>query len=142
VGKPLAQPQPGELGIGELDDKGIPKTIDGYERLNAIIAATDKNLTEILFGEEGSTIQIRSPSEAAELVPIYVYDPESDTLTSQETGTVYQNLRGTYTSPKGEQIRPGFIETIGLDNFKAFFISPALRGPLVRLTMWNFAFAF
>ena len=30
------QPQPGELGVGELDDKGIPETIEGYERLNAI----------------------------------------------------------------------------------------------------------
>lgn len=142
VGEPLTQPQPGESGIGEFDDKGIPKTIEGYQRLNAFIAATDKNLTEILFGEEGKTIQVRSPSEAAELLPLYVYDPEADTMTSQETGTVYQNIRGTFTSPNGEQLRPGFIAPIGFSNFKAFFISPALRGPLVRITTWNFVFAF
>ena len=58
VGKPLAQPKPGEMGIGELDEKGIPKTIEGYQRLNAILAATDKNLTEIQFGEQGKTIQV------------------------------------------------------------------------------------
>jgi ABC-type sugar transport system permease subunit len=142
VGKPLSQPQPGEMGVGELDSKGIPKTIEGYQRLNAIQAATDKKLTEILFGEEGRTIQVRSPSEAAELEPLYVYDPEQDTMTDQETGVVYQNLRGIYTSPTGDQIRPGFVSPIGFDNFKAFFISPALRGPLVRITIWNFAFAF
>jgi arabinogalactan oligomer / maltooligosaccharide transport system permease protein len=142
VGKPLAQPKPGEMGVGELDEKGIPKTIEGYQRLNAILAATDKNLTEIQFGEQGKTIQIRTPTEAAELVPLYVYDQKADTMTSQETGVVYQNLRGTYTAQGGDRIRPGFIAPIQFANFKAFFVSPALRGPLVQITIWNFAFAF
>ena len=142
VGEPLTQPQPGESGIGELDDKGIPETIEGFQRLNAILAATDQNLTEIQFGEQGKTVQVRSPSEAAELLPLYVYDSDLDTMTSQETGIVYQNIRGTYSSPDGEQLRPGFIARIGLANFKEFFTSPALRGPLVRIITWNFAFAF
>jgi ABC-type sugar transport system permease subunit len=142
VGEPLAQPQPGEMGIGELDENGIPTSIEGYQRLNAILAATDKNLTEIQFGEEGRTIQIRSPSEAAELVPLYVYDENADTMTSQETGVVYQNIEGTFTSPDGHQIRPGFVERIGFTNFQEFFTSPALRGPLVQIITWNFAFAF
>lgn len=140
-GEPLTQPQPGEPGIGEFDDKGIPQTIEGYQRLNAILAATDQNLTEIQFGEEGSTIQIRSPSEAAQLVPLYVYDPDQDAMISQETGVVYPNLRGTFTGPDGTQIRPGFIESVQFANFKEFFVSPALRGPLVRIMAWNFAFA-
>lgn len=142
VGEPLSQPQPGESGVGEFDENGVPVTIEGFQRLNAILAATDQNLTEIQFGEEGSTIQIRSPAEAAELVPLYVYDQERDAMISQETGVVYQNIRGAFTAPNGEQLRPGFIEQIGLTNFRAFFTSPALRGPLVRITVWNFAFAF
>ena len=142
VGEPLTQPQPGESGIGELDDDGIPKTIEGYQRLNAIQAATDQNLTEILFGEEGKTIQVRSPSEAAELLPLYVYDRDADTMTSEATGVVYHNMEGTFTSPDGEILRPGFVAPIGLSNFKEFFVSPALRGPLVRITVWNFVFAF
>src|SRR5690606_24122134 len=110
-------------------------------RLNAILAATDRNLTEILFGEEGSTIQIRSPNEAAELQPLYVYDPELDAMISQETGTIYRNLRGTFTSPTGEQLRPGSIEMVGFNTSRDFFTRPALRGPLVRIITWNFAFA-
>jgi ABC-type sugar transport system permease subunit len=142
VGQPLAQPKPGEMGIGPLDEAGIPTSIEGYQRLNAILAATDKNLTDIQFGEEGKTIQIRSPREAAELLPLYVYDEQEDTMTNQETGVVYQNLRGTYSAQGGDQIRPGFIAPIRFDNFKAFFVSPALRGPLVQITIWNFVFAF
>jgi ABC-type sugar transport system permease subunit len=141
VGEPLAQPKPGEMGVGELDENGIPKTIEGYQRLNAILAATDKNLTEIQFGEVGKTIQVRSPKEAAELLPLYVYDPEADTMTSQETGVVYQNIAGTFTSQTGDQLRPGFIAPVRFANFKEFFVSPALRGPLVRIVTWNFAFA-
>jgi ABC-type sugar transport system permease subunit len=141
-GEALTQPQPGEAGIGELDNKGIPQTIEGYQRLNAIVAATDKNLTEILFGEAGKTIQVRSPSEAAELLTLYVYDPEQDAIVDQQTGVVYTNLRGTFTSSTGQELRPGFIESVQLTNFKNFFISPALRGPLVRIIAWNFGFAF
>jgi ABC-type sugar transport system permease subunit len=136
------QPQPGELGIGELDDGGIPKTIEGYQRLNAIVAATDQNLTEILFGEEGKTIQVRSPQEAAELLPLYSYDSDQDSMVSLETGIVYQNIRGTFASPDGTELRPGFIETVKFANFREFFVSDALRGPLVRIIAWNFGFAF
>jgi ABC-type sugar transport system permease subunit len=141
-GEPVTQPQPGEAGMGEFDERGIPESIEGYQKLNAIVAATDQNLTEILFGEEGQTIQVRSPSEAAELLPLYAYDSGQDAMISQETGTTFQNLRGTFTGPDGTVLRPGFIESIELANFREFFVSPALRGPLVRIILWNFGFAF
>jgi arabinogalactan oligomer / maltooligosaccharide transport system permease protein len=141
-GETLSQPRAGESGLGELDAKGIPKTIEGYQRLSTLKAATDKNLTEILFGEAGRTIQVRSPSEAAELLPLYAYDADKDVMINQETGVVYQNLRGTYTTPDGTALQPGFIAPVKFNNFRDFFISPALRGPLVRVTTWNFAFAF
>jgi len=142
VGQPLNQPQPGESGLGELDANGIPVTIEGYKKLNAIQAATDKNLTEILFGEAGKTIQIRSPKEAAELLPLYTYDPVRDVMIDLEVGTVYQNIRGTFSSPSGVTLKPGFIATINFNNFRDFFASSALRGPLLEVTAWNFGFAF
>ena len=140
-GEPLSQPQPGEAGLGPYDEKGIPETVEGYNRLNTILATTDQNLPNILFGETGSTIQIRSPKEAAELLPLYAYDAERDAMISQETGVVFQNIRGTFSAPDGAQLRPGFVETIQSANFREFFTSPALRGPLVRIITWNFAFA-
>jgi arabinogalactan oligomer / maltooligosaccharide transport system permease protein len=142
VGEPLSQPKAGESGIGELDSKGIPKTIEGYRRLNAILAAADKNLPDIQFGEAGKTVQIRSSVEAAELLPLYLYDAAKDVMVSQETGVIYQNIRGTFSSPDGTQLRPGFIASIGGTNFNSFFTSPALQGPLVRIIAWNFGFAF
>lgn len=142
TGAAITQPAPGTEGVGELDDKGIPKTIEGYQRLNAILAATDKNLTQILFGEAGKTIQVRSPTEAAELLPLYLYDSAQDAMINQDTGIIYKNLRGTFTSSSGVSLRPGFVSSIKLTNFRDFFISPALRGPMVQVVTWNFAFAF
>jgi len=139
--EPLTQPAPGENGVGELDSTGIPTTIEGYQRLNTILAATDPNLPEILFGEVGRTIQIRSPSEAAELVSLYGYDSARDVVINQQTGVVYTSIKGTYTSLRGEEIRPGFREVIGFENFVQFFTSSALSGPLFRIIVWNFSFA-
>jgi len=141
-GEPLTQPQAGEEGIEAFDNAGIPTNIEGYQRLNAILAATDKNLTEIPFGEQESSIQVRSPSEAAQLKPLYVYDPDQDGMVNQETGALYRNIRGTFSAQDGTTLKPGFISTIQFTNFKEFFVSPALRGPLVRIIAWNFAFAF
>lgn len=133
---------PGEFGIGELDDDGAPVTIEGFTRLNRIQAATDTRLTQIKFGDPEKTIQVRSPSEAAELLPRYIYDKDEDTFTDQVTGIVYFERQGTYTSQQGRTLTPGFRANVGFDNFERFITSPALRGPLTIILTWNFAFAF
>jgi ABC-type sugar transport system permease subunit len=142
VGEPLTQPQPGEEGVGALDAKGIPESVEGYKKLNAILAAADKTLPDILFGDPAKTIQIRSPSEAAELSSLYTYDAEQDAMLSSADGTVFKNVDGTFSSQTGREITPGFVSQIGWKNFQNFFTSPALRGPLVLIVGWNFAFAF
>ena len=131
----------GENGIGEIDADGAPVTIDGYTRLNRILASTDKNLTNIKFGDPEKTIQVRSPSEAAELQPLYAYDAEANTFTNQLTGIVYTDKEGTWTSRSGETIIPGYSAVIGIKNFVTFVNSPGLRGPLVTIVIWNFMFA-
>ena len=132
---------PGENGIGELDDKGVPKTIVGYTRLNKITASTDANLTNILFGEADRTIQVRSPSEAAELLPLYEYDPDTNIFTDVRDGKTFREIEGTWTATDGTKLIPGYTEIIGFDNFVEFATSPGLRGPLVIIVVWNFIFA-
>jgi arabinogalactan oligomer / maltooligosaccharide transport system permease protein len=140
-GEAIVAAAPGDPGIGKADGKGIPTTIEGYERLNALIVATDKNIPNVKFGIEGEkTVQIRSPLEAAELQILYKYDETTDTFTDQSNGDVYNNLDGTYTTKDGKAIKPGFRALIGLKNFANFMTSPALRGPLVQIMTWNFIF--
>lgn len=132
---------PGENGIGEIDDDGAPISIEGYTRLNRISAATDQNLTNIKFGDPENTIQVRSPSEAAELQPLFEYDPGENTFTNQQTGKIYYDREGTWTANDGSELIPGFNAVIGFDNFVEFATSPGLRGPLVTIVTWNFMFA-
>lgn len=133
---------PGENGIGELDEAGAPVNIEGYTRLNRILATTDTNLTRIKFGDPEKTIQVRSPTEAAELLPRYLYDEENDTFTDQITGILYFERQGTYSSQQGRTLTPGFRANVGFENFENFLTNPALRGPLAIILTWNFAFAF
>lgn len=140
-GEAITAAKPGDPGIGAADDSGIPTTIEGYTRLNKLLAASDSTLPGIKFGVEGEqTVQVRSPSEAAELAIRYVYDPEMDAMIDQSNSDVYKNVEGTFQTVNGKSLSPGFRTVIGFKNFVRFFTSPALRGPLLQIMVWNFIF--
>ena len=135
--------QPGEQGVGELDAVGIPVTIEGYERLNRLSVVRYINqLGELSLGQGDHVVRISSLELASELRPLYVYDPARDVLVNQQTGVEYAPVDGAFTSPDREALTPAFQIPVGLDNFRQFLRSPALQGPLVRIILWNFAFAF
>ncbi|MGH2538170.1 MAG: maltose ABC transporter permease MalF [Candidatus Promineifilaceae bacterium] len=144
----LAQPgQPIVAGAaaaaGELDEDGIPLRIEGYERIGRLQTLPFLGqLGEQSFGSDDFTVLVRTIDDAAELEPLYAYDPAADVLTNQQTGVVYAPVEGTFTSPAGDALIPGFRAAVGVENFVRFFSSPALRGPLLRIISWNFAFAF
>jgi len=140
-GEEIILAKPGDPGIGEADAKGIPAEIEGYKRLNVLAATADKELPNIKFGVIGEkTVQIRSSKEAAELQIRYQYDEATDTVIDNSNGDVYNNVFGTFTTKDGKTITPGFRANIGFKNFVNFFTSPAIRGPLVRIMVWNFLF--
>lgn len=142
-GEEIIQAQPGDPGIGAADAKGIPASIEGYNRINALVAASDKTLPDIIFGtedEDGISVKISSPSQAAAFQPRFQYNPETDTVLDLSNGNVYNNIKGTFTTMDGKTIKPGFRAEVGLENFTNFVTSPALRGPLVTIIIWNFIF--
>jgi ABC-type sugar transport system permease subunit len=62
-------------------------------------------------------------------------------MIDQENGTVYANVRGTFTAPDGATLIPGFPVVVGFENFVRLFTSPALRGPLFSIFAWTVIFA-
>jgi ABC-type sugar transport system permease subunit len=139
----LVVANPGEFGVGELDADGIPETIDGYQRLNRLsVVQYINDLGEMDLGTGDRIARIQSLDLAAELQPRYVYDEVADTFTDQVTGQVYSPVDGIFTADNGDELKPGFRIYIGLQNFADFFASPAITGPLVRIVVWNFVFAF
>ncbi len=126
----------------DFDESGIPNEIAGYSRLNAIRIAADKNIPEILFGTELDGVKIRSAREAAQLQQKFEYDEVKDALIDLETGTEYLPVDGRWTARNGAELTSGYRANVGTENFTRFFQSSALRGPLTRIIIWNFAFAF
>ena len=61
-------------------------------------------------------------------------------MTDNSNGDIYLNANGTFTTKDGKTIKPGFRSVVGWLNFVEFATSPALRGPLVRIVIWNFIF--
>ncbi len=135
-GEPLVPAADGMEGIGPLDEDGVPESIEGYERLNRITAAADETLPTLRFGQETDIIGI-SGRNAGRFQQKYVFDPDQEALIDQEAGTVYTAINGTFTSPEGEQLVPGYYVPIGIGNFERFFGSPALRGPLGIVFIWT-----
>jgi arabinogalactan oligomer / maltooligosaccharide transport system permease protein len=73
----------------------------------------------------------------------YIYDEMADTITSSETGTVYRDTgEGAFIADDGEQLLPGWRINVGLDNFVDAVTEDSIRGPLIYVTLWTFAFAF
>jgi arabinogalactan oligomer / maltooligosaccharide transport system permease protein len=92
-------------------------------------------------GEVGDAISVQTFSTAAVAIQRLDHDDARDVMVDRIDGTEFAPVDGTYTSPDGETLRPGFRTVIGIDNFATVLTSPAIRGPFLRVFAWTFAFA-
>jgi ABC-type sugar transport system permease subunit len=145
-GQPLEEAGAETPGVGPFDENGFPESLEGYTRLQLrdILPILDSTLAPLEFGEPPLTIKISTIREAAQLQPRYVYDEARDAMVDQSTGTVYfaDDKTGFFVSEDGDTLNPGYQVTVGLDNFRRLFNSPALRGPFLQVFLWTIAFAF
>jgi ABC-type sugar transport system permease subunit len=142
-GEPIEAGVPGEGGVGELDEDGIPLTLEGYERLpqNRTVAIITQ-LSAIDFGQPPDAVRISSLRAAAELESRYEYDAGTDVVIDLETGLSYAPIEGTFTAESGEELSPGFIVGIGARHFERFLGTRGFREPLLHMLIWNITFAF
>ncbi len=142
TGEAFTKEQLEEQGV-EFDAAGNPVTVGEYTVIPqnqrfAVLA----NLQPLTFGPPEQGVKITTATTAGQVQPKYVYDREQDAMVDQETGVVYTATEGTFTSPDGDTLIPGFPVVIGFENFVRLFTSPALRGPLVTIFIWTVLFAF
>ncbi|HUG83848.1 MAG TPA: ABC transporter permease subunit, partial [Euzebya sp.] len=57
------------------------------------------------------------------------------------TGTEFTPVQGNFVSDAGEVLRPGWVAVTGMGNYTRAFTSPLIRGPFLRVFVWNYAFA-
>ena len=79
--------------------------------------------------------------QAAQYEARFVYDPEQDAMIDQQTGEVYANVNGVFTSASGQTLSPGFAVGIGFGNYARLFGDSALRSTFFSVFLWTLVFA-
>ena len=123
---------------------GTITAAEGYEVLEGDqLAGIDTELAALVIpAADDRFIRAEGLSLAVELQPTLEYDSQADTFTNIETGTVYtDNDEGSYVSPAGEALEPGWRTHVGFQNFSTVLTNPLYRDPFVRVFVWTFAYA-
>ena len=128
-------------------DDGEAVATDGYTTLSfqQVISRTGE-IEELVVpvSEDPNDGALRTPdgSNAYQYVSTLEYDEAAGTMTDLNTGTVYTDIgTGAFTAENGEELLPGWQIFVGFDNYVRAFTEQSIRGPLVYVTLWTFAFA-
>lgn len=117
----LTEVAPDDVSLGARDDKGIPTTLDGFNRLPPGGALRfSETLQNISINADSNTIKITKlgiaeAQEAKQLQSAWNYDAVADTLTNLQTNKVYRAERGNFVTYEGETrevMQPGFPITL------------------------------
>ena len=126
----------------DVDADGRVIGVGDYLKLNlGQLADRQQELVDLEVSSDEGTIKVVTVSTAAVYEPLFRYDDTNGTFTDTETGLVYTAVEGTFTAPDGSTVNPGYRAFIGWDNFTRIMTSEAIRGPFVRVFLWNYAFA-
>jgi len=128
--------------VVDEDGDGIPESLDGRPRLGGRdLLAHYGELQKLRVPWREGWLRLATLREFGYFLPQYVYDPETDTLVDQRTGTVYRAGRTGFTSPDGELLEPGWYAWMGLSNYVRFFRDPLYHRAFGRVFLWNVEWA-
>lgn len=139
--------QPLQEVSGATIDGGKAVAVDGWTSLNfAQVLARSSEVEElsVAYSDDPNDGAIRTPDgQSAYLyVSTLEYDEAAGTMTDSDSGIVYSDIgTGAFTSQDGTELLPGWQITVGFDNFVRAVTDGSIRGPLVSVTIWTFAFA-
>lgn len=138
------------VGGAVVDDAGTPVEVEGWEIVPRSALFTDQDLQNQVVAlrvpvsddAESGSIRTRDGSSGAIYDSTLEWDPDARTLTDTETGTVYEATdTGNFVAADGSSLPAGWVVTVGFDNFVDAVTDTALSGPLLKVTLWTFAFA-
>ncbi len=126
-----------------LGENGKVSAVDGYTALTIrqIADRQQEILDQFEVPTDEGIIRAATVTTAAIYERLYVYDEAAGTLTNTETETVYRPVEGRFMSTEGAGLDPGWVVPVGFDNFVRIFTSESIRGPFIRVFVWNYVFA-
>jgi arabinogalactan oligomer/maltooligosaccharide transport system permease protein len=154
----VTDPDTGDAAIGNSDmplepveaefSGGKAVALDGYTTLDFAQIIADQNeigaiAVPISDDPNDGYLRTTDGSNAYLFTSSLQWDAASDTMTDTRTGTVYRDIgTGAFTADDGTQLLPGWVVTVGVDNFVRAFTEESIRGPFIAVTIWTFVFAF
>ena len=151
----------GSVSIGNADsplEEVTDADTDGSGSATGLAGYTSLKLSDIVQNQEAIAALsvpltddpndgfLRTPdgSSAYLYLSNLVFDEAAGTMTNTTTGTVYldNGSTGSFVSADGEELMPGWKIETGFANFARAFGDETIRGPLISVTIWTFAFAF
>ena len=126
---------------------GIAVALPGYNSLNftdIIAKQGDIAAMTVQISDDPNDGALRTPdgSSAYLYLSTLSFDASADTMTNTETGVVYSDTgNGAFTSDDGEELLPGWSVVVGAENYVKALTEESIRGPLLSVTAWTFAFA-
>lgn len=136
---------------GAVSESGVPTQVPGWEVIPRANLFSDQALQNevialrvpISDNAEDGSLRTREGSSGAIYTSSMEWDPDAQTLTDTNTGVVYEAKdSGNFVASDGTQLPAGWTVTVGFDNFVRAATDSALAGPLLKVTLWTFAFAF
>ncbi|MFN3867202.1 MAG: maltose ABC transporter permease, partial [Demequina sp.] len=138
------------VGGAVVDEGGTPVEVEGWEIVPRSALFSDQDLQSrvvqlrvpVSDDAESGSIRTRDGASGAIYRSTLDWDPDSQTLTNTETGTVYEATdTGNFVAADGSSLPAGWVVTVGFDNFVDAVTDTNLSGPLLKVTLWTFAFA-
>ncbi|MEL0627628.1 ABC transporter permease subunit [Salinibacterium amurskyense] len=127
---------------------GVAVGLNGYTSLgfqDIIAKQTEIAAISVPLTDDPNDGMLRTPdgSSAFLYTSSLEYDEAAGTMRDTNSGTVYSDIgTGAFTSDAGQELLPGWKIDVGFDNFIRAFSEESIRGPLISVTVWTFAFAF
>lgn len=139
----------GDLSFGTNDQplESVDGAPDGWEQLNLsqIIRFQDEVLAvNVPISEDinDGTLRTSDGQKAYVYVSSLEYDQAADTFTDAKTGQTFtDDGSGDFAAADGTTLTPGWRVYTGFENFASVFSNEQIRDPLIRVTIWTFAFA-
>ncbi|WP_295779959.1 ABC transporter permease subunit [uncultured Microbacterium sp.] len=154
----VTDPDTGDAAVGTTDQAlepvdaqfagGRAVSADGYTSLDfAGILANQTAIGAIAVpisdDPNDGFLRTTDGSNAYLFTSSLTWDAAADTMTDTTDGTVYRDIgTGAFTADDGQELLPGWVVTVGADNFVRAFTEDSIRGPFLAVAVWTFVFAF
>ncbi|AEI12934.1 ABC transporter permease subunit [Cellulomonas gilvus] len=130
---------------------GVVTQVPGWEVVGKNAVLSDAALADevlalrvpISESAEDGSIRTGDATIGAVYRSVLEWDAEADTLTNTDTGVVYAATEdGQFVAPDGTALPVGWRVFVGFENFTKAFTDDTYSGPLLKIMVWTFVFAF